>query len=66
MFESKRKLVTASHVAEHFGVSVETVNLWVRQRRIPFIRPTRRIVRFRIADIERELEERSSGDAEGR
>ena len=48
-------LVTSKTVARHFGVSISTVNRWVREERIPYVRPSRRIVRFRLDDIERAL-----------
>ena len=50
-----RKPVTARDVAEHFGVTVETVNRWVRERRIPHIRISRRVVRFDLVDVEHVL-----------
>ncbi len=52
---STDSLVTASRVAEHFGVSVGTVNGWVRQRRIPCVRLSRRVVRFRLLELEEAL-----------
>ncbi len=52
---TESRLVTADEVAERFGVSVGTVNQWVRQRRIPCIRPTRKTVRFRLDDVERAI-----------
>ena len=48
-------LVTAERVADHFGVSVGTVNAWVRKRLIPFVRVTRKTVRFSIAEVETAL-----------
>ena len=54
------RLVTSQRVAEHFGVAVGTVRQWVREHRIPFVRPSRRIVRFRIRDVERALNERDA------
>ena len=55
-------LVTADRVADHFGVSVGTVNAWVRKRLIPFVRVTRKTVRFSIAEVETAL--RSVGRGE--
>ena len=49
-------LVSADEVAKHFGVTVGTVNGWVRRGLVPFVRPSRRIVRFRLSDIEAALE----------
>jgi len=47
--------VTARELAVYFGVTVATVNRWVRERRIPFIRASRRVVRFHIPEVERAL-----------
>lgn len=52
-------LVTAKAVARRFGVSVGTVNRWVRERRIPFIRPSRRVVRFNLGAVETAITERA-------
>jgi excisionase family DNA binding protein len=49
-------------VADRFGVSVATIRRWVREKRIPFIRPSRRILRFRLSDVEHAV----SSDPEGR
>ncbi|MCH8824192.1 MAG: helix-turn-helix domain-containing protein [Planctomycetes bacterium] len=49
----KRTLQTAQDVADRFGVSVTTVRRWVRLGRIPYIRVSRRIVRFDLQEIER-------------
>lgn len=51
------KPVTARELSEYFGVTVETINRWVRERRVPFIRPSRRTVRFHLADVEKALHE---------
>ncbi len=45
-------LVTTEQVASFFGVSVRTVNAWVRDGRIPVVRPSRKTVRFRLSDVE--------------
>ncbi|RJP30928.1 MAG: DNA-binding protein [Phycisphaerales bacterium] len=45
-------LVTSEQVAERFGVTVNTVRRWVRERRIPAIRASRRVVRFDLAAVE--------------
>jgi len=49
------QLVTAEQVAEHFGVTVGTVNAWVRHHRIPCVRPSRRVVRFYLSEVESAL-----------
>jgi excisionase family DNA binding protein len=48
-------LVSAVVVAERFGVTVPTVRRWVREGRIACIRPSRRVMRFRLSDVERVL-----------
>lgn len=58
--------VNANQVAEHFGVTVETVRRWVRERRIPCIWISRRVVRFHIPDVERALLVRASEPLDGK
>ena len=53
--EHNSELVTADRVAVVYGVSVGTVNRWVRSARIPCVRVSRRTVRFRLKDVERAL-----------
>lgn len=53
--QSQSILVTTEAVAVHFGVSIGTVNVWVRKGRIPCVRASRRIIRFRLADVEEAL-----------
>ena len=48
-------LVTADVIAERFDVTPETVVRWAREGRIPSIRPSRRILRFRVAEVEAAL-----------
>lgn len=48
-------LVTANQVAARFGVSVTTVNSWVRAGRIPCVRPSRRVVRFDLDAVEQAI-----------
>lgn len=48
-------LATANQVATRFGVSVTTVNSWVREGRIPCIRPSRRVVRFDLDAVEQAI-----------
>lgn len=54
------KLVTARTIAARFGVTVGTVNRWVRENRVPYLRPSRRIVRFRISEVEQALRDRAN------
>lgn len=46
------RLVDSDEVARRFGVTVGTVNRWVREGVIPCIRPSRRIVRFDLQAVE--------------
>ncbi len=53
MESSARELVDSQALARHFGVGIETVRNWVRDGRVPCIRPTRKTVRFDLAEVER-------------
>ncbi|MEK6674018.1 MAG: helix-turn-helix domain-containing protein [Planctomycetota bacterium] len=55
-------LVSAGQVADHFGVCVGTVNAWVRERRIPCVRPSRRVVRFHLSEVEAALRQDMQSD----
>ena len=61
-------LVPAIRVAERFGVRVETVNAWVRTRRISCVRVTRKTVRFSLSEVEKALRcaERPQDASDGR
>lgn len=48
-------LITAEEIARHFGVTVPTVNRWVRRGLIPCVRVTRKVVRFDIATVREAL-----------
>ena len=52
---NRSSLSTPQQVAEHFGVSVTTVNSWVRAGRIPCVRPSRRVVRFDLDAVEQAI-----------
>ncbi len=54
-------LLTAREVAERTRVSTGTLYHWVSQRRIPFVRLSRRCLRFREADIDRWITEMAQG-----
>ena len=60
MDSNPEQLVTAEGVATRFGVNVETVNRWARIGIIPCIRPSRRIVRFKLSEVERALTQTTS------
>ena len=49
-------LVDAQVVARRFAVSIGTVNRWVRSGVVPFLRPSRRVVRFDLKKVEAALE----------
>ncbi len=53
VFASQSELVTTREVAERFGVAVSTVRRWVRDRRIPYVRVSKRTVRFDLEEVER-------------
>lgn len=55
-------LVTAERIGDRFGVSVGTVNAWVRKRLIPFVRVTRKTVRFSLAEVEAALRSRCANE----
>ncbi len=54
---AKERLSDARDVAARFGVTVECVRRWVRERRIPYIRASRKIVRFRLNEVEAALKQ---------
>lgn len=43
-------------IAIHFGVSLRTVDDWVAGRKIPFQRRSARMLRFKVADVQRALD----------
>lgn len=60
------KLVDAKALARRFGVSVDTVRAWTRQRRIPCLRINRGVVRYSIDAVERAIERPVDSHATGR
>ena len=52
---NKIELVDAATLAERFSVTVATVNAWVREGRIPYIRASRKVIRFIMTDVEAAL-----------
>ena len=55
MNASPSTFVDAEAVADRFGVTVPTVNRWVREGRIPYFRPTQRVVRFDLSEVEKAI-----------
>lgn len=47
--------LTPDELAAQLSVTKETVLRWAREKRIPSIRPTRRLIRFDAADVRRAL-----------
>jgi excisionase family DNA binding protein len=52
------RLVSAAELAAFFSVRQGTVLEWVRQERIPFLRVSRRILRFDIDAVRQAVESR--------
>jgi excisionase family DNA binding protein len=48
----RKALLTVQEVAELTGFSVGTLYHWVSQHRIPFVRLSRRCIRFRRCDLD--------------
>ena len=49
------KLATGIEVARRFDVHIDTVRRWVREAKIPCIRPTERTIRFDLRAVEESL-----------
>lgn len=49
-------LLTPADVAKKFSVCEKTIRRWVATRKIRAIKPTSRVIRFRQADIEADIE----------
>ena len=54
------RLVDSVGLANHFGVSVGTVRKWARDGVVPSFRVSRRVIRFRIREVESVLSGRSA------
>lgn len=48
-------LLTRPELAESLGVSVSTISKWMRQRRIPFLKLSPRMVRFEPSQVREQL-----------
>jgi hypothetical protein len=55
------ELVTPADLARRFGVTIETVRGCVRERRVPYLCPSRRVVRFCLADVRRAIRHTAQG-----
>jgi excisionase family DNA binding protein len=53
------ELVDKFVIARVFGVSPRTIENWVAQRKIPFLRIGRRTMKFKIADVRRALDRKT-------
>ncbi len=53
------ELVDKRVIARIFGVSERTIENWVAQRKIPFLRIGHRTMKFRIADVRRALDRKT-------
>ena len=58
MHHSKH-LLNKRQVAEYLGLKVYTIDAWVSQRRIPYIKVGGRCVRFNLEEIEAWLKEQT-------
>lgn len=68
--QTTRSEVTAAYLtyaeaSELIGVKIGTLYAWVSRRMIPFVRLSPRVVRFRRADIDAWLQERSIPASQG-
>jgi excisionase family DNA binding protein len=59
-----KPLVDAQAVARRFSVSIGTVNRWVRSGTIPCLRPSRRVVRFNLSEVEAALQHITADEKE--
>jgi excisionase family DNA binding protein len=56
-----RMLLTKGEVADQLRVSKRTVEVWMREGRLPYMRISPRVVRFRWGDVRVKLGEYESG-----
>jgi excisionase family DNA binding protein len=54
------RLMKKAEVAKALGVSIKAVDKWIQDKRIPFIRISRKCVRFSLIDVQRFLDERTT------
>jgi excisionase family DNA binding protein len=53
------KLLTISDLSELTAVSQKTIRNWIFRREIPFIKLNKKLIRFRLLDIEKWIASRS-------
>jgi excisionase family DNA binding protein len=56
------ELLTAEEVADRLRVNPDTVAVWARRRRIPALRLSRKVIRFRLPEVIAALEAATAGD----
>jgi excisionase family DNA binding protein len=56
--ESEPPLITKEDLAKDLRVSCRTIEAWVAERRIPFIKLGHRTLRFSLSDVRRALRNR--------
>jgi excisionase family DNA binding protein len=59
------RLMKKADVAKALGVSIKTVDKWIQDKRIPFIRISRKCVRFNPIEVQRFLDERTTKETVG-
>lgn len=52
-------LLTVAEAAQFFKVQVSTIRSWILQRRIPYVKPGGKLIRFRRVDLEKILAART-------
>ncbi|MGB9878346.1 MAG: helix-turn-helix transcriptional regulator [Candidatus Pelagibacter ubique] len=57
------KLLSSQEVAMLLGVPVERIYTWTHMRKLPYIRISRKMIRFRKSDVEKWLQERTIKEA---
>ena len=56
------RLLTKEDLADRLQVSLRTVDMWIAEKVLPVVKPTKKLVRFRPADVELFIEERRELD----
>ena len=59
------RLLSISELCDLIGARRQTIYKWVHEKRIPFLKPGGKLVRFRASDIERWLEGRKKSGKRG-